>query len=175
MTRFFLLVFIGSLLACKNPFAPSLADEDAPHSRLLTRQRNPEEVLSNFQYAYTYKDSLIYSEVLDSTFIFKSVNFNEYPPIPILWGRDDELRKTARMFREFRTLDVVWNTLSQPDTIFFPNSSSDGIGYIIEHNITFTLTLTGFIDIPPLNGEVLFRFIKRGNKYYISFWEDLII
>jgi hypothetical protein len=175
MTRFILLIFIASLLACKNPFAPSLANEDAPHSRLLTRQRNPEEVLSNFQYAYTYKDSLIYSEVLDSTFIFKSVDFNNYPPVPILWGRDVELRKTAQMFRSFRTLDVVWNTLSPPDTVFFPNSPSDEIGYIIEHNITFTLTLTGFIDPPPLNGEVLFRFIQRDKKYYISFWEDLII
>lgn len=163
------------IFSCKNPFAPGLAGEDTPHSKLLTQQRNPEEVLNNFQYAYTFKDSLIYSELFDSTFIFRSTDFNEYPPTPIAWGRDIELRTTGRMFKYFNTLDVVWNTFSLPDTVYFPDSNDDGVGYIIEHNITFTLTLDGGKSFTPLNGEVLFRFIQRGEKYYISFWEDLRI
>jgi hypothetical protein len=165
-----LIIFV--FLTCKNPFAPSLAGDDTPHSRLLTLQKTPEEVLSNFQYAYTFKDSLVYSETLDSIFIFKSTNFNESPPQPIIWGRDVELRKTGQMFRWFKTLDVVWNTLSPPDTVSFGGTST---GLIIEHNITFTLTLDGGRDIPPLNGEVVFQFIQRDNIYMISFWEDLII
>ncbi len=171
--KFFLIILIA--FACKNPFAPGLAGEDTPHSKLLTQQRNPEEVLNNFQYAYAYKDSLIYSELFDSTFIFRSTDFNEYPPTPIAWGRDIELRTTGRMFKYFNTLDVVWNTFSIPDTVHFPDSNDNGVGYIIEHNITFTLTLDGGKSFTPLNGEVLFRFIQRGEKYYISFWEDLRI
>lgn len=148
--------------SCSNPFAPALADENAAHSGLITQQRTPEEVLANFRYAYTFKDSLVYSEILDSTFIFRSTNYNEYPPTPIEWGRDVELRTTARMFRYFNTLDVVWNTIIRLDT-----SQTEP-----EYKITFTLTLDGGRAIPPLNGEVLFKFIIRGKKYYISLWED---
>ncbi len=162
-------------LACRNPFAPSLADKNTSLSKLLTSQRNPEEVLSNFRYAYTFKDSLIYSEVLDSTFLFKSIDYNEYPPKPIEWGRDLELRTTGGMFRFFRILDVVWNTISQPDTLPISGNPGQTGGYLIEHHVTFTLTLDGGQSIPPLNGEVLFQFIQRGDKYYISFWEDLKI
>ena len=162
-------------VVCRNPFAPSLADENVSSSYLLTSQKNPEEVLTNFRYAYTFKDSLIYSEVLDSTFLFKSIDYNNYPPRPIEWGRDTELRTTGGMFRFFRTLDVVWNTLSRPDTISPPDTSALFTGYLIEHHVTFTLTLDGGQSIPPLNGEVLFQFIQRGEKYYISFWEDLKI
>jgi len=170
-----LILLVLFTVSCKNPFAPALADENASHSHLLTQGKTPEEVLTNFRYAYTYKDSLVYSEVLDSTFLFKSIDYNAYPPTPIEWGRDTELRTTGGMFRYFRTLDVVWNTLSMADTVSPPPSSPDFTGYIIEHHITFTLTLDGGRDIPPLNGEVLFQFIKREQRYYISFWEDLKI
>jgi hypothetical protein len=170
-----LILLIVFTVSCKNPFAPSLADENASHSHLLTQCKTPEEVLTNFRYAYTYKDSLIYSEVLDSTFLFKSIDYNYYPPRPIEWGRDTELRTLGGMFRWFKTLDVVWNTLSSADTVSPPPTSPDFTGYIVEHYITFTLTLDGGGSYPPLNGEVLFQFIQRGQRYYISFWEDLKI
>jgi hypothetical protein len=173
--KYFSLIFILFIFSCNNPFAPALAGKDTPISRLLTPQRTPEEVLSNFRYAYTYKDSLVYSEVMDSTFIFNSTDYDEYPPMPIDWGRDIELRTTARMFRYFKTLDVVWNTVSPADTVSPPDTSANFKGYIIEHNITFTLTLDGGRAITPLNGEVLFQFIQRGEKYYISFWKYLKI
>jgi hypothetical protein len=172
VSLFFILPFF---ITCKNPFAPALADENASHSHLLTQQKTPEEVLTNFRYAYTFKDSLVYSEVLDSTFLFKSIDYNVYPLRPIEWGRDTELRTTGGMFRYFRTLDVVWNTLSQADTISPPPTSPDFSGYVLEHHITYTLTLDGGRAIPPLNGEVLFQFIQRGQRYYICFWEDLKI
>lgn len=165
MTRLLQIFMILSglvILACQNPFAPSLAGEDIPTSHILTQQKTPREVLENFRYAYAFKDSLIYSEVLDSTFIFRSTDYNEYPPKPIEWGRDIELRTTARMFRYFNTLDVVWNTITPLDTSRLNP----------EFKVTFTLTLDGGRVIPPLNGEVLFQFILRGKKYYISLWED---
>ena len=176
-TRLFLVIIIilFILLGCNNPFAPKLAGEDTPTSMLLTEQRTPSEVLNNFKYAYTFKDSLVYSDVLDNTFIFRSINYYDDPPEPIHWGRDLELRTTAGMFRYFNTIDLVWNTLSNPDTISPPVTSPDFKGYIIEHHITFTLTLDGGKSIQPVNGEVLFQFTQRNDKYYISYWEDLII
>ncbi|MFZ0390984.1 MAG: hypothetical protein WAN36_11055 [Calditrichia bacterium] len=161
------------LFACRNPFAPALTNE-GKSNKLLTRQETPDSTLKNFRFAYTFKDSLVYSEVLDSTFIFRSMDFNQSPPKPIEWGRDTELRTTARMFRFFNTLDVVWNTISAPDTVQYSPF------LIIEHKVTFTLTLDGGRTIPPLNGEVIFQFTQRKkkdngktvDKYYISLWID---
>lgn len=168
------------IFSCNNPFAPALIDETAPRSRILTLQKTPKEVLDNFRYAYTFKDSLVYSEIFDSTFIFSSFDYNQTPPQPIEWGRDTELRTTARMFRYFNTLDVVWNTISNPDTVAAPSSLHPEEDLVIEHTVTFTLTLDGGRVIPPLIGDVLFRFVKRefirrgktDYKYYISLWKD---
>ncbi len=152
-------------LGCVNPFAPAVTSEPAQSSSLLTNQETPEEVLINFRYAYTFKDSLVYSEILDSTFIFRSWDFNVSPPVPLQWGRDTELRITGRMFRFFNTLDLVWNKTAVVDTL------EDGI----EMKRTFTLTLDGGRSIPTLNGEVRFRFVRRGKKWFIALWEDQII
>jgi hypothetical protein len=176
-TRIFYIIIFSSFifLGCNNPFAPRLAGKDTPTSKLLTEQKTPSEVLSNFEYAYTFKDSLIYSDLLDNSFIFRSINYYNDPPEPIHWGRDLELRTTGKMLRYFNTIDLVWNTISNPDTISPPDTSQYFTGYIIEHHITFTLTLDGGKFIQPINGEVLFRFTQHNDKYYISYWEDLII
>lgn len=161
---FLSICFVLILLRCQNPFAPAVAGDDVGGALLLTEQKNPDEVLQNFQYAYTFKDSLVYSEVLDSAFIFVSTNFNVSPPEAIVWGRDQELKTTGRMFRFFNTLDLVWGSRPLPD----PPANSE----TFSRKITFTLTLDGGSAIPTLIGEVTFTFIKRGERWYISRWQD---
>jgi hypothetical protein len=166
-----LFVFgLSAFLAC-NPFAPGEAD-DRVSDGLLTKQENPDQVLQNFQYAYTFKDSLVYSELLDSSFIFVSENFNVSPPEPIVWGRDQELRTTGRMFRFFNTLDLTFNNVIQRDTVKI--DENDGKPSIIEDEITFTLTLDGGSSIPTLIGVVLFTYSRRDQKWFISRWQDEI-
>ena len=66
------LVFIINLIFlsnCFNPFAPKLVDS-LKLDLLITEQETPEEVLQNFKYAYTFKDSSLYSNLLDSSFVF---------------------------------------------------------------------------------------------------------
>ncbi|MCB0258235.1 MAG: hypothetical protein KDI38_17365 [Calditrichaeota bacterium] len=167
---FVLCLLAGLLLTCNNPFAPGTADENERGSLLLTSQRNPDEVLQNFQYAYTFKDSLVYSELFDSTFTFISTNFNVSPPEPIVWGRDQELRTVGRMFRFFNTLDLTFNSVIDRDTLEF--SAGDNLPLRIEDNITFTLTLDGGSTIPTLLGEVIFVYVRRENRWLISRWED---
>jgi len=159
-----LLLLTACMWGCLNPFAPAEADQNAPVSNLLTEQKTPEEVLQNFLYAYTFKDSLVYSELFDSTFIFRSWDFNVTPPVPIEWGRDTELRITARMFRFFTTIDLSWNA-----TVYL---IYDSLKTHAEMKKTFTLTFDGGRSIPTLQGEVIFHFIRRGQRWYISLWED---
>jgi len=181
--KYSILTFITVLFllqSCTNPFAPAKADDAASSSNLLTEQSNPDEVLTNFKFAYTFKDSLVYSELFDSSFVFLSMDYNESPPVPIQWGRDLELKTAGRMFRFFNVLDLdfnppIYQRVIRNDTIqFHPNLL---VEKEIESKFTFTLTLDGGSTIPPLNGEVIFIFfcIEKENgerKCTISLWED---
>ena len=162
------ITFIFLLQSCTNPFAPAKADSDASSSNLLTEQRNPDEVLTNFKFAYTFKDSLVYSELFDSSFVFLSMDYYEAPPVPIQWGRDLELKTTARMFRFFNTLDLTFNVIGRDTSEYDANNSPTRI----QQEITFTLALDGGAAIPILDGDVTFVYVRRGAKWLISYWED---
>lgn len=163
---FFLLILM--IHSCTNPFAPAKADKNANTSNLLTEQRNPDEVLTNFKFAYTFKDSIVYSELFDSSFVFRSMDYNEVPPVPIQWGRDLELKTAGRMFRFFNVLDLTFNIVERDTTKFDASNSPTEI----QHRITFTLALDGGATIPVLNGEVIFEYVRRGNKWLLNLWED---
>lgn len=162
------LIAVAFLQSCTNPFAPAKADADASSSNLLTEQKSPDEVLTNFKFAYTFKDSLVYSELFDSSFVFLSMDYYESPPVPIQWGRDLELKTTSRMFRFFNTLDLTFNVVERDTNEYDPNNSPTKI----QHEITFTLALDGGAVIPILDGDVTFVYVRRGAKWLISYWED---
>ncbi len=163
----YLLAFL-IITSCSNPFAPAEADGSRSGSILLTEQKTPEEVLQNFQFSYTFKDSLVYSELLDSTFIFLSTDFNESPPVPIVWNRDQELRTAGKMLRFFNTLDLTFNLISSS----VAETDSEGEPTRIDHRLTFTLTLDGGTQIPTLIGRVIFTYVRRGERWLISRWEE---
>lgn len=168
----FFLIILSLTQSCTNPFAPAKASPGASLSNLLTDQSTPNEVLTNFKFAYTFKDSLVYSAIIDSSYIFLSKDFDQVPPVPIQWGRDLELKTTARLFKFFNTIDLTFNVISQ-DTIKLDSLKSPTE---IQHKITFTLTLDGGTTIPTLNGEVEFTYIQNNEgKWLISKWEDLQI
>lgn len=167
----FLFVLTSLLLqSCNNPFAPAQADNIENQPPLLTNQETPDEVLINFRFAYTFKDSLVYSELFDSTFTFVSWNFNVSPAEPINWGRDQELKVAGRMFGLINTLDVIFNVINR-DTIRVDTAN---VPAEIEHRITFTLTLNGgaIPSLTILNGEVVFLYLRREKKWFISRWVD---
>jgi hypothetical protein len=74
--HFLFLAIILVLVSC-NPFAPSLTDKESNNSK-ITQQKTPRDVLTNFRYAYVFKDSLVYSDVLDSSFQFISKNYSVF-------------------------------------------------------------------------------------------------
>lgn len=155
-----IILFIG----CTNPFAPTLVNENLLSSSFLTDLKSPQEVLTNFRYAYIFKDSLIYSEIIDSSFTFFSTNYSTTPPTPINWGRDDDLRTTAKMFRHFRDINLTWG-----DTI-----SSNIDSAKADLKLIFTLTFDDGSEIPTLKGEAFFNFEKKKTgKWQIVRWEDL--
>ena len=161
----FAFILTIQLFSC-NPFAPSLI-ESGSQSGFITGQKTPDEVLTNFQYAYNSQDSLTYSDVLDSSFLFISKNYGTTPPTDINWGRDVDIRATAGLFRHFRPLiDLTWN-----DKIS-EGYDQDSTHYEIK--IMFQLTMGGGIDIPTIRGEALFNFRKNSAGIWrITRWDDL--
>ena len=161
-------VFILSLwiFAC-NPFAPTYTENIATTSIILTDQNTPQEVMTNFAFAYNFKDSLVYSDLIDTTFLFISKNFATNPVTDITWGRDTDLKTTAGLFKGFNTLNLVWG-----GTIYERFLDGDDSS-LVELKQVFQLTLDGGIEIPTLNGEALFILRKNtSNKWKITRWED---
>jgi hypothetical protein len=91
---------LGGMLAwsCLNPFAPEL-DDGGLATPLITDQSTPEEVLINFKYAYIFKDSLLYADLLDSSFLFQYFDPNQGTSgIFDDFTREEDLRATGRFF-----------------------------------------------------------------------------
>ena len=161
-----LILLIGALFlfSCLNPFAPKL-DRSNNDSFLLTEQLSPDEVLSNFVYAYTFKDSLVYSDLLDSSFIFVYFDPNTGSSGRFIsWGRDIDLKTTGRLFRNFETITLTWNT-----TIYEQVEKTEA-----ELSKTFQLSLFGDGGEFSLNGNAIFNMVKSNydSKWRITRWKD---
>ncbi len=152
------------LWGCLNPFAPR--QKILGQAQLLvTQQKTPEEVLQNFRYAYVFKDSLLYSGLLDSNFIF--VYFD--PSLGtsgqfVSWGRDLDLKTTGRLFRRFDIIDLVWNS-----TIYESVQEETA-----ELSKSFDLTLMTSQENIRITGNAVFSFRKSpyDHKWRIIRWKD---
>ncbi len=158
----FLCLSLLFLSACWNPFAPTEGPLEGAISLTLTDQRSPDEVLQNFRYAYVYRDSLVYSNLLDTSVIFVYYD----PDVGgtggyAFWGRDTELRTTGRLFRTFDNFTLVWNATIAEDT------SQNGT---ISLTKTFDLSIAGDIF---LSGNAVFDFVSDSSgTWRIHRWED---
>jgi hypothetical protein len=158
-------VILLYLTTC-NPFAPSITDENVGSSLILTDQRTPQEVMTNFAFAYNFKDSLVYSDIIDSTFLFTSRNFATNPVTPLSWGRDDELKATAGLFRNFEILRLDWS-----GTISEIYETQDSVQVDLSQG--FLLTLNLGIDATSFKGIARFTLRKDySGRWKIIRWED---
>ena len=59
---------------------------------IVTNQESPEEVPQNFKTAYTFQDSLLYSGLLDTAFIFVYYDVDDLSSGRFVsWGREEDL------------------------------------------------------------------------------------
>jgi hypothetical protein len=149
---------------CFNPFAPKLSSSLESGDLLVTEQKSPEEVLQNFKVAYTLKDSLLYSGLLDTQFVFVYFDPNEGTSgTYVSWGRDVDLFTTGRLLRHFSIIDLVWNS-----TLYSRQEETTG-----EIGKTFVLTLVGTEVDYTLSGKAVFSFRKcRDDRWRITRWKD---
>lgn len=151
-------------LSCVNPFAPKL-DDGSLTSELITEQRTPDEVLTNFRYAYTFKDSLLYSNVLDSAFVFQYFDPEQGPSgLFISWTRETDLKTTGRLLRSFDVINLEWlNTIY---TITEGEDETQARSFRLDlANSDFSFSVSGF---------AIFTFHRnpRDGKWRLLRWVD---
>ena len=108
LISFALLNLIVLWVTCFNPFAPKLGEISSNLDVFLTAQQTPEEVLSNFQFAYTLKDSLVYRDVLDDDFVFVYRDLDN--DVFLSWGKEEDVTATVGLFNNFTVINLVWNS-----------------------------------------------------------------
>lgn len=152
---------MGFVSSCFNPFAPRLAQQSG--GTLLGDQRTLDGVFQNFRYAYIFKDTLTYGQLLAPNFVFIYRNYDRN--VDVTWGRDEEMFSTNGLFRTAQTLDLVWNEI-----IF---SSGDSLSTTIQRGFNLTITFNTS-DVIRLDGRVNLSLIrdKPSDVWMIRRWRD---
>ncbi len=141
---------------------------------------SPDAVLYNFQYAYCYQDSFIYSTLIDSDFVFLY-----YEPQDeggsghyASWGRDIELKTTGGLLRAFSYISLTWDAtldsnysyVEGGETLKMEDSWFDSCNYAymqkgFQLNIGENIYLVG-------NARFEFRKNSRDGQWRLTAWRD---
>ena len=152
-----------SVSGCTNPFAPSINNSPDEGQGAISDLTTIEGVFQNFQYSYTFKDTLIYGELLTGDFVF---TYHDYVQgFDVSWGRDEEMRATDGLFKNSQRLDLIWNNIVL--------STEDSLTANIVRGFSLNVTLNP-TDVPHADGRVNISLRKNPEtkKWHITRWID---
>lgn len=153
------------LLVSCNPFAPGLDMSPDQSSSFLGDLTTVDGVFQNIKYAYTFRDTSIYGQLLngDFTFVFRDYDRG----VDVTWGRDEDVRTTQGLFQNSQRLDLVWNN------IFSLSVDSANTRVSVSRNFNLTVTFNPG-DINPLSGYVNLTLARTDARqaWQIIRWKD---
>lgn len=156
---FILIILFFIINSCTNPFAPRLETDEENINFKIGDLSSIEGLFKNFQFAYMFRDTLIYGQLLHKDFIF---SYRDYEiGADVNWGREDEMRIHNALFQNSKRLDLVWNNIL--------SISPDSSNIIRSFNLTITFNPT---DIIMIDGRVNLELKKESNKWKIVTWVD---
>jgi hypothetical protein len=161
---FLLFLSVFFLISC-NPFAPGLDDSSDGVSTILGDQRITDGVFQNLKYAYTFRDTTIYGQLLDGNFEFVYTDYDRGIEIP--WGREEEMRTTYGLFQNVQWLDLIWNEIIST----YINSDSTETSISRRFNLKVTFNPNDKIDI---DGNATFQMQRQRSRdpWMIVRWKD---
>ena len=138
------LVFMCAVIAsCDNIFAPKL--DDSGSSNIISDQMTVDGVYTNFKYAYTFKDTSVYSGLLTDDFIF---TYRDYESgFDVSWDKPTEMRTTSRLFQNSQKTDIIWNNITTYLGDSLNVNVKRGFNLTITFNPSNVVRLFGFADM----------------------------
>ncbi len=162
--RYVLLTALAAALAgCTNPFAPKLEPELLPNTTVLGDQRTVSGVFQNVQYAYTFRDTLIYANLLHPEFQFRY--YNPDRASDVTFNRDEEVRTTYNLFRGADQIDLQWNDIL----------SQEGDSLLVDVTRAYTLKVAlQANDVFRIEGRATLRLVRTtpNDIWLIRSWRD---
>ena len=158
---FTFVFFLGLIYGC-NPFAPKFS-EGKNSSSTISDLKTVDGVFQNMQYAYTFKDTLIYGEFIAQDFVFTYRDYDQ--GFDVSWGREDEMRATNGLFQNSQRIELIWNN------IVLSTVDSLNANIIRSFNLTITYNPT---NIDRADGRVNLTLKKNTDtdKWQIVRWID---
>jgi hypothetical protein len=160
-----LIASVIFLFASCNPFAPGLDESLDTGSSILGDAVTIDGVFQNMKYAYTFRDTTIYGQLLNSDFSFV---FRDYDRgVEVTWGRDEEMQTTRGLFQNVQRLDLVWNNIIALSTDSLNKQAS------VSRNFNLTVTFNPS-DIIRVDGYATFALARSGAEkpWQIVRWRD---
>lgn len=146
MRKYFITILffaLGVFTSCENIFSPSL--DESGSTSILSDQMTVDGVFTNFKYAYTFKDTSVYSGLMteDFLFIYKDWELG----YDISWDKPTEMRTTSRLFQNSQKTDIIWNNI----TVYLGDSLNvnvkRGFNLTVTFNPSNVVRLFGFADM----------------------------
>ncbi|MCL5021365.1 MAG: hypothetical protein M1339_06880 [Bacteroidetes bacterium] len=158
-----LVILVFVLAGCENPFAPKLATQQAAPASFLSNQSTIDGVFQNFVYAYTFRDTTVYSKLIAPNFTFTYRDYDR--GVDVAWGRDDEMRSTSMMFKFVNRLILNWNNIV--------SLTEDSLNATVTRGFTLTVAFNP-ADIEEVDGKAYFELQRASSSspWQISFWKD---
>ncbi len=160
-----LLAFVLIAIAACNPFAPEFDDSISPDNSVLGDARTVDGVYQNVRYAYTFKDTTIYGQLLhaDYSFVFRDYDRG----VDVSWGRNEEMRITYELFRNVQRVDLIWNNI-----VALTSDSSNTNSVVSRNfNLTFTFNPTDVVRVDGFATLTLTR-DDSADPWRIIRWRD---
>jgi len=155
------LFFLVLFSSCDNIFAPKL--DNSTSTPIISDQTTVDGVFKNFKYAYTFKDTSVYSNLFTEDFIF---TYRDYAlGYDVSWDKPTELRTTNGLFQNSQKLEIIWNNIIL--------QLGDSVHQTLKRSFNLTITFNPS-NIIRLNGFADMSLIKSAtdNKWRIYKWKD---
>jgi hypothetical protein len=156
-----ILIALGVLTSCENIFSPAL--DDSGSTNIISDQMTIDGVFNNFKYAYTFKDTSVYSGLLTDDFLF---TYRDYESgFDVSWDKPTEMRTTSRLFDNSQKTDIIWNNV----TVYLGDSLNFNVKRSFNLTVTFNpsnvVRLFGFADMNFARPDV-------NSPWRIKKWRD---
>lgn len=152
-----------ALVSCTNPFAPKLEPGLSNLSSTLGDQRTVAGIFQNVQYAFTYRDTLIYGSLLHPDFQFRY--YNPDRAAEVAFNRDEEMRIAWNLFHSADQIDIQWND--------FISQDGDSIRMTVTRAYTMKIILQAS-ETFRIDGRAQFRLTRNAptDVWLIRTWFD---